>query len=80
MDQVYSIRKSYFLLPGQPLTSTGRKVARVVRADHLLKYQLHPAGIAVTMGLNAFISALKAGAINGRDLDRSHGQAAESIT
>jgi hypothetical protein len=72
MDQVYSARKSYFLLPGQSLASTGRKVARVVRADHLLKYQLHPAGIAVTMGLNAFISALKASTITGRDLDRSH--------
>jgi hypothetical protein len=71
MDQVYSTRKSYFLLPGQPLASTGGTVARVVRADHLLKYQLHPAGIAVTMGLSAFISGLKAGTINGRDLDRS---------
>ena len=72
MDQVYSARKSYFLLPGQPLASTAQNVARVVRADHLLKYQLHPAGIAVTMGLNALISALQAGAVQGRDLDGSH--------
>jgi hypothetical protein len=72
MDQVYSVRKSHFLLPGQPLAATGRNVARVVRADHLLKYQLHPASIAVTMGLNALVSALQAGTIQGADLDGSH--------
>jgi hypothetical protein len=72
MDQVYSTRKSYFLLPGQPLASTGRQVARVVRADHLLKYQLHAAGIAVTMGLHALVSGLKASTIQGRDLNGSH--------
>jgi len=72
MDQVYSTRKSYFLLAGQPLASTGGRVARVMRADHLLKYQLHPAGIAVTMGLPALVSALKAGTIRGNDLAGSH--------
>jgi hypothetical protein len=72
MYQVYTTRKSHFLLPGQPLASTGRNVARVMRADHLLEKQLHAAGIAITMDLRAFISALKAGTITGRDLDGSH--------
>lgn len=72
MDQVYTARKSYFLLSGQPLAPTGGNVKRVMRADHLLKYQLHPAGIAVTMGLAAVVAAVQAGAIQGRDLDGSH--------
>lgn len=72
MDQVYSARKSYFLLPGKPLAPINQNVARVVRADHLLKYHLHPAGIAVTMGLSALINAAKAKTIDGSDLDGSH--------
>ena len=72
MDQVYSTGRTYFLLPGQPLSSADGNVARVMRADHVLKYQLHPAGIAVTMGLAPFLSALKSHAIQGRDLDGSH--------
>lgn len=72
MDQVYAARKSYFLLPGQPLPPVGRGVARVLRADHLLKFQLHAAGIAVTMGLASLVSAVASGAIRGRDLAGSH--------
>lgn len=72
MDQVYSARKSYFLLPGQPFATSAQDVARVMRADHLLKYQLHPAGIAVTMGLAPLVSAIRAGAIRGHDLAGSH--------
>jgi len=72
MDSVFGARRSHFLLPGLPIAGDEIRVARVVRADHLLKYQLHPAGIGITMGLGAFIAALRAGTLGGRDLAGSH--------
>ena len=72
MDQVYAARKSYFLLPGRPLASADGTVKRVMRADHLLKYQLHSAGIAVAMNVPALVSDLQAGKFQGSDLDGSH--------
>jgi hypothetical protein len=72
MDSVFSARRSHFLLPGLALSFAVTRVARVARADHVLKYQLHHAGIAITMGLGAFIAALQANRIGGQDLAGSH--------
>ena len=44
----------------------------VMRADHVLEYQMHAAGIAITMRLGVFVAALQGHAIGGRDLIGSH--------
>lgn len=69
IDNILAASRPAYALPGGKLSGSVASVARVLRADHLLKYQL--AGTAVTRDLTVLIQSIQSGAITGQDLQGS---------
>jgi hypothetical protein len=72
MDLVLDARRSHFLLPGQPLPLEGTSLSRVMRVDHLMKFQLYRSGVPILRDISGVIRDLQSGALTGRDLEGSN--------
>lgn len=72
MDTVFDARRPHFLLPGLPLVTSGGTLSRFMRLDHLVKYNLHHAGVPITYDLAGAIVAIRSGVLAGKDLQGSH--------